>query len=276
MNLSFIKVILFLFFLNCLVLDAQNNYKLSGKVIDCKTQKGIVNASMKLYSSKGEIISTTSDSFGIYHFYDTILKSNLAYVISANAPPSHLDSITPFGKCPYSYCVSFPKTYLKNSEKSKFKTDDSLIYKTYTFDFCFSEYYKCDWRLPTIYFKKNSTDFGAENLDYSSYETEPDTAIDCIVDFIASNPNFVIEINGHADKKEKNPKQLSELRAKKVYDYCIKNGIDMDRIFINAQGANMPKEYIDENNGALRKRTGQINQRVSISLLRKDYNPLTK
>ena len=47
-----------------------------------------------------------------------------------------------------------------------------------------------------------------------------------------ANPNLKIEIVGHMDKVEHkdNLNDLSEERAKAIYDYLIKNGISADRL----------------------------------------------
>lgn len=74
--------------------------------------------------------------------------------------------------------------------------------------------------LKTIFFNKNST--------------SPSSAavVREVIDLMKANPNLKIEIVGHMDKVEHkdNLNDLSEERAKAIYDYLIKNGISADRL----------------------------------------------
>ena len=53
-----------------------------------------------------------------------------------------------------------------------------------------------------------------------------------MIDFLKENPDVNIEIIGHMDKVEEkdNLKDLSQERAKGIYDYLIKNGVSADRL----------------------------------------------
>ncbi len=53
-----------------------------------------------------------------------------------------------------------------------------------------------------------------------------------LIDYLKENPELNIEIIGHMDKVEEkdNLKDLSQERAKGIYDYLIKNGISADRL----------------------------------------------
>lgn len=83
-------------------------------------------------------------------------------------------------------------------------------------------------------------------------------------------------MSGHADKKEKNAKELSALRVKKVYDLMVLKGIEKDRLFYKSYGDKQPMEERDISYQVIGKLKGSKNQRVVVSVLRKDYNLVPK
>lgn len=247
--------------------------KLSGLVTDCKTKRAIPNTTIKLVSSTGINVEVLSDSLGFYYFNDSVIKPNISYIVSTISPIAEKQKTNKQSKCPYSPCYS-DLEYLNSSDKVKFKTNDSLEYKNYKYDFCLVEMLKCGWSLPEIYFIKNSTNFnvGKINNSFDLYHNySADTSFDCIVDFMLCNPRFVIEISGHADKKEKKVKHLSEMRSKKIYEMLIERGIEKERLRYKSYGSNMPVEEKDEIGNVVNHLKGTINQRVSIILLSRDY-----
>ena len=63
-----------------------------------------------------------------------------------------------------------------------------------------------------------------------------------VVNWLKQNPEINVEIEGHTDNKgtaEYN-QQLSEERAKAVYDYFVKNGISASRLSYNGYGLTRP------------------------------------
>ena len=63
-----------------------------------------------------------------------------------------------------------------------------------------------------------------------------------ILKYKAANPDLNIEIVGHMDKVEEKSslKDLSVDRAKAVYDYLIKNGIDASRLSYKGMKSSAP------------------------------------
>ena len=86
--------------------------------------------------------------------------------------------------------------------------------------------------LKTIFFNKNST--------------SPSSAavVREVIDLMKSNPSLKIEIVGHMDKVEHkdNLNDLSEERAKAIYDYLVKNGITADRLSYKGMKSDDPAD----------------------------------
>ncbi|UTW67198.1 OmpA family protein [bacterium SCSIO 12643] len=84
--------------------------------------------------------------------------------------------------------------------------------------------------LKTVFFNKNST--------------SPSSAavVREVIDLMKANPGLKIEIIGHMDKVEHkdNLKDLSEERAKAIYDYLVKNGIDASRLSYKGMKSSEP------------------------------------
>jgi outer membrane protein OmpA-like peptidoglycan-associated protein len=82
-------------------------------------------------------------------------------------------------------------------------------------------------------------------FDTNKFELLPEsiTELDLLVDLLKSNANVSIEIQGHTDNvgDVKFNQKLSENRAKAVYDYLLKNGIDAKRLTFKGFGETKPK-----------------------------------
>lgn len=67
-----------------------------------------------------------------------------------------------------------------------------------------------------------------------------------LISFLQNNPKIKIEIGGHTDNigSEEYNLNLSETRAKAVYEFLIKNGIEKSRLTFQAYGFSKP---IDNN-----------------------------
>ncbi len=102
--------------------------------------------------------------------------------------------------------------------------------------------------LRNIFFKFNSAE-----LQLSS-----ETELEILIEFMNENPKVKIEIEGHTDiigKPEYN-KELSEKRAKAVYDYLVNYGIDKKRLTFKGYGELQPLASNDTEAGrALNRRT---------------------
>ena len=86
------------------------------------------------------------------------------------------------------------------------------------------------------------------DLNKSTLRKESFIELDKLVDFLKENPEIKIEIGGHTDSQgdaTKN-KQLSISRAKSVYEYVVKNGVEASRLTYVGYGPSKPI-YSDEN-----------------------------
>ena len=88
--------------------------------------------------------------------------------------------------------------------------------------------------------------------------------LDKLVDFMKTNPSINIEVQGHVNAPDGNSRaaeKLSQMRAKYVRDYLVKNGVDKNRVEFEGYGASMmiyenPKTEEEE----------QANRRVEIKI----------
>lgn len=90
------------------------------------------------------------------------------------------------------------------------------------------------------------------------------TELNRVVNFLKLNPKLKIEITGHTDNtgsKEYN-RMLSLNRAKAVYDYLVKSGIDCDRINVQGYGDSKP---VAPNDSEVNK---QKNRRIEFKILK--------
>lgn len=87
--------------------------------------------------------------------------------------------------------------------------------------------------------------------------------LDDLYNFLNRNPDVVVEIGGHTNNlaSENYAYRLSSDRAKTIYDYLVKKGIDKDRVKYKGYGK---KVQIAGNNTAEGRRK---NQRVEIKIL---------
>ena len=94
--------------------------------------------------------------------------------------------------------------------------------------------------------------------DKSELKAESETELGKLLEFLENNKNISIEIAGHTDNqgsKEYN-KNLSESRAKSVYDYLIDKGIDASRLKYKGYSFDKPIASNDTEEGrSLNRRT---------------------
>ncbi|MFN7119229.1 MAG: OmpA family protein, partial [Saprospiraceae bacterium] len=89
------------------------------------------------------------------------------------------------------------------------------------------------------------------------------TVLDDLYNFLNRNPDVVVEIGGHTNglASENYANKLSSDRAKAIYEYLVKKGIDKDRLQFKGYGKRNP---IATNNTAEGRRK---NQRVEVKIL---------
>ncbi len=94
------------------------------------------------------------------------------------------------------------------------------------------------------------------DTDKSELKIESQSEIDRLITLLSKNPLLKIEISGHTDNvgtKEYN-QNLSLLRAKAVFDYLIKKGININRLTYIGYGITQPIETNDTPEGRTKNR----------------------
>lgn len=91
---------------------------------------------------------------------------------------------------------------------------------------------------------KAAEEIAMKNVFYNKNTTTPTSAsvIREVIDLLKANPEVNIEIVGHMDKVEQkdNLNDLSADRAKSLYDYLVKNGIDASRLSYKGVKSSQP------------------------------------
>ena len=111
-------------------------------------------------------------------------------------------------------------------------------------------------RINNIYFRANQSILLPESF----------SELDRVVDFLKDNPNIYVEIGGHTNGLPSHEfcDQLSEARAKRVYQYFIDKGIPAGHLSYKGYGKRQP--IADNNTLSGRKK----NQRVELKIIRVD------
>lgn len=97
-------------------------------------------------------------------------------------------------------------------------------------------------------------------FDTDKFELKPESKseLEKLLSFLQQNSEIKIEIGGHTDNvgSSAHNKTLSTNRAKSVYDYLVKNGINADRLSFVGYGDSQPIASNDTDSGrALNRRT---------------------
>jgi len=105
-----------------------------------------------------------------------------------------------------------------------------------------------------------SFEVGRADLKASSY-----TELDRFAKLLIANPNYVIEISGHADisGSERVNKKVSRERAKVVVDYLVKHGVNEKQLEWKGFGTSKPIAPNDTEEGRTK------NRRVDVKMLNK-------
>ena len=95
-------------------------------------------------------------------------------------------------------------------------------------------------------------------FDVNKYElkSESFTELNKLIDLLNKNAKFRIEIGGHTDNTGDKGSNiiLSENRAKSVYDYLIKNGIQASRLAFKGYGDYIPIDSNETEEGRFKNR----------------------
>lgn len=100
-------------------------------------------------------------------------------------------------------------------------------------------------------------------FDKYDLQEKSKTELQEIIRFLNNNPTLKVEIGGHTDNVGTSDynQQLSEKRAKSVYEYLLKAGVAKTRLFSKGYGSKMP---IIENNS---EENRQTNRRIEFKIL---------
>jgi hypothetical protein len=214
----------------CFQLNAQNKeITISGHVTGSKYKKAISYAMIRLICTDSSILKTYTDSLGNYSL-KKIIHGNTVAILEIHTPEKKL-----FGLCP----CSFKTNVFYFPEKLKLLLSMDSVQSSIIQNVELAEG-DVDYEPPhTIFFKTNSLDFSPQQESYSTI----DTTIDCVLDFMFVYKKTFLTIVGYTDKNEINKQQLSEQRAKLIYDLLIKKGLETKRICYVGKGDQLSTRY---------------------------------
>ena len=200
----------------------------TGKVLNRKTNKPLLNAESVQIQSNGHEIAGSRYNPATGE-YEAELALGSAYTINANLPKY------------------FPQ--YEPVDLIKAKSNVKMIKDLYVTPLEVGQSVK----LNNIFFES-----GKSTLKPKSF-----SELNKVSDFLTSNPNVKIQIEGHTDnvgKPDANLK-LSKWRARAVQQYLVKKGIDIGRVNFDGYGPNKP---IAKNTT---KQGRSLNRRVEFKIL---------
>ncbi|GAO28815.1 OmpA family protein [Geofilum rubicundum] len=97
-------------------------------------------------------------------------------------------------------------------------------------------------------------------LDSYELRSESKIELDGLADFLRDNPTVSILIGGHTDNlgQAAYNQSLSENRAKSVYSYLVKGGVDASRLKYKGFGMNQPIADNETEEGRAKNRRTEI------------------
>ena len=89
------------------------------------------------------------------------------------------------------------------------------------------------------------------DLDRATLRKESFVELNRFADFLKRHPDMKIELQGHTDAQgdDEHNLDLSKRRAKAVYDYLVKQGVEADRMKHKGFGETKPSSYTDKTTG---------------------------
>jgi|GEM_PF-2591771 len=81
-----------------------------------------------------------------------------------------------------------------------------------------------------------------------------------VVTLLEAHPGMVIQVNGHTDNvgTDEHNQRLSHNRAKAVFDYLVKSGVDPERVGYKGYGSSTPMDTNDTEEGRSKNRRVEI------------------
>ncbi len=235
-----------LLFLLCLPVLAFGQRFIKGHVYEEKTHFPLSNATIRLIGTDGSNVTIQTDSLGYYLIDSNHFSAKINYLISAKR--------------------SLQPIYFE-SDREPITPNFNMSLDTLTKNFALTEEIAehCT-RFPIVQFPENSFAFSDGAKDSLSY----------LYKWLLNNPTVIIQIDGHCDKKEKNPLELSQARAMACRDYFISKGIDSARLAVKGWGSTRPiiqqKQIRKVKKQAEKDSLSQLNRRIEFEILRWDYS----
>jgi len=242
------KIFLLILFFLPLLSFGQRYIK--GHVYYQKTHEPIPNDTVRLKGSDGTYIIVKTDSLGSYLIDFRHHSPKISYILSV---------------------INWQTRYYFVTAKDTIVPAIKIEVDTITEDFALKRPMLFEQSIPYHFyvpnFSKNSTIF-------------PNGLKDSLLDdwcaLLLNNPGLVIQIDGHSDKKEKHPLELSEARAQACREYFISKGIASDRVVAKGWGDSKPlihQSQIREAKTSVEKDSlSRINARVIFHLLSWNYS----
>jgi outer membrane protein OmpA-like peptidoglycan-associated protein len=194
---------------------------LAGKVIDAETRQPL-GSKFELYNLENEalVVSSFSDQENGKFLVALPLAKNYALNVSKPGYLFHSENFTLKEK-------REDKPYTKNIELKRIKVGEKVILKN-------------------IFYATSKFNL----LDESKSELKK------LVDFLTKNSAIKIELGGHTDNVGSVAlnQELSNNRAKEVYQYLVSNGIKAGRLSYKGFGANEPVATNDTEEGRAQNR----------------------
>jgi len=201
------------------VSKAPKKRKITGIVVDCKTNEPVANAEVIMKDAAGNSIKSTSGTEGKFAF-------DLAGEISQ-------------------------QSFIINKEEYIQKTADATVETINNADMLIDIYNNIPLCIEKIVIEEKKLVIKAENVvtvyfdfDKSLLKERGITQLDSIVNVLTENSTATIQISGYTDglgTVEYNNK-LSDRRSKACADYLIKKGVDASRVSFVSFGKCCPVE----------------------------------
>ncbi len=178
-----------------------------GNVFDKETKKPL-EAKVELHNLETKIVLNVFQSDPLTGEYYSVLNQGGKYALYVESPG-----------------------YL--FESRYFNYTDSIVNKPLIIDFYLKPIKSgLSTALNNIFFDFDKYDLKEESI----------TELEKMIDFFNTNPDVKVEIAGHTDDKggEAYNQELSERRAKSVYDYLISHGVDSEKLSYKGYGETQP------------------------------------
>jgi OmpA-OmpF porin, OOP family len=205
----------------------RSNY-VKGVIRDLETKKPL-KAKIELINIRSNRVESVVESDSITGQYLMVLTQGAEYALYINRPQYLFNSLN-FN---YSEVADF-KPIILDVDLEKIKVGSRVILKNIFFE-----------------------------VDKFELQEKSITELQKISQFLKTNTQIRLEISGHTDNTGSAPynRQLSEKRARSVYDHLIKNGIEPKRLLIKGYGPDAPVAPNETEEGRM------LNRRIEFKIL---------